>query len=81
MNMKSKLIGAESDADREFDARYRDASGKLLWRKLGDDILASGVKPRCFIEVQREMMELVRKREEEELKMKRAKEDTSGNAV
>lgn len=68
--MRSELIGAESDADREFDARYRDASGKLLWRKLGDDIIATGSGQTTFAQVHQEMMELVRKRNEEELSRK-----------
>jgi hypothetical protein len=36
--MKSKHYGVRSDIDREFDMRYRDKEGKLLWGRLTEDL-------------------------------------------
>lgn len=54
--MKSNNSGASKDYSvKDFDARYRDANGKLLWSKLTEDIVASGQRAKSFQEAAREL--------------------------
>ncbi len=47
----------EGHSEKDFNAKYRDTHGKLLWRKLTDDIVASGQSPKTFEEAARELAE------------------------
>ncbi|MEI9919572.1 MAG: hypothetical protein WDO14_12305 [Bacteroidota bacterium] len=78
--MTSNIIGAEEDddEDRAFKARYTDENGNFLWRKLCDDVTSNpNRRVRTFAEVHSEMMERMKKRDEEQRKKDNGSEDAA----
>jgi len=78
--MKSENYGANSDAERAFDAKYRDENGKVKWDKISED---SRSLPRITIA---EILERIQKQREAKLKEQsdeeqRGEENTSDNAA